>query len=372
MRLSVKLVLSFFRWWRLTSLIDWSIYISPIILSAFSALILYSYRGQSPSLVVNQLIYTTVGVSLMLGVTFFNYRNFRVLSWYLYGLMIVALGLVLVWGDQVYGAKRWLDFSIFQFQPSEVTKLAAILVISSSWSIFVKHPLRIVALVVGIFSLPMILVVIEPDIGTASVFGVLLISYLVQAKLSNRYLTGLLIILMLIAPIVYQNLRPYQKARLVTFIDPGRDPQGSGYNATQSIIAVGSGGIWGRGLGQGTQSQLQFLPVAHTDFIFAGIAEAFGFIGASILLTIMVVLIWRSINVMSISQDTFGRMIAYGVAIVWFYQGATNVAMNLAILPVTGIPLPFVSYGGTATLVNYLSAGLLQSIYLRHKKIRFG
>lgn len=372
MSLSAKFLLNFFRWRRLTFFVDWSIYLAPILMSAFSTLILYSYREQSPSLVVNQFIYTTLGVFLMLGATFFNYRNTRVLSWYLYGLTVVTLVVVLFWGDSIYGAKRWLDFSVFQFQPSEVAKLAAILVISSVWSTFIKHPLRLASLAVGIFSIPMILVAIEPDIGTASVFGLLLISYLVQAKLSSRFLIGFVAIAMLISPIVYLNLRPYQKARLTTFIHPGRDPQGSGYNVTQSVIAVGSGGIWGRGLGQGTQSQLQFLPVAHTDFIFAGIAEAFGFIGASILMSIFVVLIWRAINVMSISQDTFGRMIAYGVTIVWFYQGATNVAMNLAILPVTGIPLPFLSYGGTATLVNYLSAGILQSIYLRHKKVRFG
>lgn len=365
--------LKFFRGWRLAPIVDWVGAVVPIILSIFGILVLYSFRANSPRLFIDQSIYTIIGIIIMILLTIFDYRNVRPITFYLFVLVTGLLIVVQVVGSTVFGAKRWLDLGIFQLQPSELAKIVTILIMAICVPRIAQHKqvakYLILALATSFFMIMLIL--IQPDLGTASVLVVICIGLLAYAQLSKRIVLALCVVTILAIPIGYRNLRPYQQQRLMTFLNPSKDPAGSGYNVTQSMIAVGSGGIWGRGLGQGSQSQLQFLPVAHTDFIFAGLSEAFGFIGSSILLLLLLALIWRALTVSAIAQDSFGQMIGLGAAIMWFYQSMTNIAMNIGLLPVTGVPLPFVSYGGTAIIINYLLVGLLQSIYLRHKKIRF-
>jgi rod shape determining protein RodA len=173
------------------------------------------------------------------------------------------------------------------------------------------------------------------------------------------------------APLAWFMMRDYQRERLMVFLNPQHDPTGSGYNVLQSIIAVGSGGLTGRGFGEGPQSQLNFLPVAHTDFVFAGFAEATGFIGAIVLIAILVLLFTRLLNVARASKDEFGMFLAVGSATMILFQMFVNIGMNISLMPVTGIPLPFVSYGGTSLVINFMLIGIIQSIYLRHKKITF-
>jgi rod shape determining protein RodA len=191
------------------------------------------------------------------------------------------------------------------------------------------------------------------------------------SKIRREQWLGLLGLVILVLPLIFFSLKPYQKARLETFLDPERDPFGAGYNVRQSLIAIGSGGLTGRGLGQGSQSTLQFIPVAHTDFIFAGIAEAAGFFGSSALIIIFALLVFRAVKVGLVSQDRFGRLLSFGFACLWLFSCFINMGMNLGLVPVTGIPLPFVSFGGSSLITNFAIAGILQSIYLRHRKISF-
>ena len=189
---------------------------------------------------------------------------------------------------------------------------------------------------------------------------------LLAAKLPRRYWAVLLVVVAVTGPLVVANLQDYQRARIQTFLQPTKDPYGTGYNVLQSIIAVGNGGMWGQGIGQGTQSQLEFLPIAHTDFIFAGIAEATGFFGSSIVVLLLAMLCVRALFIAHRVRDSFGFYFAVGIAALWLIQFSVNIAMNIGLVPVTGIPLPFVSHGGTALVVNCAALGLLQSIAIRN------
>ena len=192
-----------------------------------------------------------------------------------------------------------------------------------------------------------------------------------SSPLKKIYLIIGLAVLIALSPVAWHFLKPYQKNRIEAFINPTIDPHGAGYNVSQSKIAVGSGGLWGTGLGKGSQSQLNFLPVAHTDFIFAGTAEATGFVGSLILFSLLFFLILRVINVAQTAKDDFGMYLGIGFGVMLLFQILVNIGMNIGIMPVTGIPLPFVSYGGSAMLSNMAAIGILQSIYARHKKINF-
>lgn len=363
-------------WRRLTRfrpIVDWSLIILPILLSLFGLAVLFSFQTRS-ALAVNQAVYLVGGLVVFLVASFTDYRNWRSGSWYLYGLGVGLLILVMIYGSTIYGAKRWIDLTIIQLQPSEIVKMAIIIITGHTLANLVDGE-RLVTRLVGLtfyVGLPVYLIARQPDLGTASVIIFTFLVLLTFVKfIPRRFWLAILVVGLVLAPIVYYQLRPYQQQRLKVFLRPQIDPSGGGYNVIQSVIAIGSGGIWGRGLGQGSQSQLQFLPVVHSDFIFSAVAEAFGFLGASTLAALLFLLVVRAAAISSVAQDAFGQLIALGIALMWLYQGTVNIGMNLGLAPVTGIPLPFVSYGGTAIITNYLAAGLLQSIYIRHKKIRF-
>ncbi len=207
--------------------------------------------------------------------------------------------------------------------------------------------------------------------GTASVVFIITLFLLFSSSIKKVYLAIGLIVLLALSPLAWHFLKPYQKNRIEAFINPSIDPHGAGYNVSQSKIAIGSGGIFGTGLGKGSQSQLNFLPVAHTDFIFAGTAESTGFIGSIFLFTLLLILMIRVVNVAGLAKDDFGMYLGIGFGAMFLFQILVNIGMNMGIMPVTGIPLPFVSYGGSAMLTNMAAIGLLQSVYARHKKINF-
>jgi rod shape determining protein RodA len=225
------------------------------------------------------------------------------------------------------------------------------------------------------------LILVEPDLGTAAVVALIGLGILVHAKLS-RLQVGLVVAgltaIAVVGVLSFKGIQPfdgvlkdYQKNRLVSFIDPTRDRAGSGYNVLQSVIAVGSGGMTGTKLGQGSQSQLHFLPVAHADFIFAGIAEAWGFVGSLGLLALYGFLLSRIIQAARIAKDSFGMLLCIGIAVKIAFEMLVNIGMNMQLMPVTGIPLPFLSYGGTTLITNALCLGMVQSVVLRHKKLTF-
>lgn len=358
---------------RLYQTYDWILGLGPIIVLTFAIAIIYGISAvESTKLAGTQIVNAVIGVFLALVLTFVDYRSWKSISVSAYIAGILSLVSIFIFGESVFGARRWIDFGFFQFQPAETMKLILIIILARFFADNNKINLKEFINFLLISFTPIILVLVQPDFGSASVLLVISFGLLIFAGFSKKIIFSLIIISILCAPIGYQFLAPYQKQRIKTFLEPGTDPSGVGYNVLQSTIAVGSGGIWGRGLGQGSQSQLNFLPVAHSDFIFAGVAEATGFIGSVGLLLILGIIIWRAINIATLSQDRFGMFVALGIATMFLYQTTVNIAGNLGLLPIVGIPIPLVSFGGTTTITSLACIGILESIYLRHKKIRFG
>jgi rod shape determining protein RodA len=360
---------------------DWSLYIIPILLVATGIATIYtvSFVSKGSSLAVSQFTNAILGIIAMLVLTFVDYRIYKglVIPIYIVGIILLAILVIpplnqLPFVIKTMGAARWINLGFFQLQPSEFFKPILILALGAYLSnirseIKVKHVIFAIILT----ALPVLMTLKQPDLGTSLVLIVILGAMLIMAGLPRIYYWVLASLSSLMVPIGWLTLRDYQKARLVTFLNPSHDPLGAGYNVMQSMIAVGSGGLTGRGFGQGSQSQLNFLPVAHTDFIFAGFAEATGFVGTFLLILFLGVLFYRVIAIGKVAKDDFGMFIASGVAAMMIFQIFVNIGMNIALMPVTGIPLPFVSYGGTALIILFSLMGILQSIYLRHKKITF-
>jgi rod shape determining protein RodA len=285
-------------------------------------------------------------------------------------------------GATAGGATRWIQLGPVQIQPSEIFKVIAIIF----WSSYIADKiselkLKHFAFIALSFALPLYLVLKQPDLGTALVLIFMMIATLLWSKLNKKQLAvfiGLLLAITIVFSLSVKNysvfgrlLKGYQRDRIEVFLNPSKDPLGRGYNVKQAIIAVGSGGLYGQGLGQGTQSQLQFLPKAQTDFIFAGFAEAFGFVGSLALVIAFSFMIIRIIRVANLAKDGFGLLIAVSAAAMFFFQVVENIGMNIGMLPVTGIPLPFLSYGGSSMVAGLIVLGIVQSVIIRHKKIIF-
>lgn len=354
--------------------IDWTLYIVPILLTTAGVVVIYSltYYNNRIYLTYNQIVYAAIGLILMIALTFIDYRNFKALAPYLYLIGTLLLVAVLFFGDRIFGAARWLDLRVFQLQPSEIFKFCLIIVLARYFSDKMgKIRIKDLLFFGGLMALPIILVGRQPDLGTLVVLIFIALVILVAAKPSRKQLLILGLILIILTITSWFFLKDYQKQRIYTFMNPQSDQFGAGYNVNQAMIAVGSGGLWGRGLGHGPQSQLNFLPVAHTDFIFAGLAEAGGFAGASVVIILFTLFVTRIVNIAAISKDHFGLLLAVGFSAMFLFQFLINIGMNLGIMPVTGIPLPFVSHGGTALIMSFIGVGILQSIYLRHKRISF-
>lgn len=347
--------------------IDWYLIGCSVLLVAIGLSIIYSIavvRG-SMSLVTSQAVALGIGVIVAAIVGSYDYRRMRPIVFILYLVGIALLVAVLLWGDKVLGARRWISLGIFQLQPSEIMKLVVIVLIARVLADIAEFRARSVMFLGMITALPIGIVLLQPDLGTAAVLGITIICMLLAARLPRRYWVGLLILVLFTAPLAIAGLKPYQRSRVKTFLAPTSDPYGAGYNVIQSIIAVGNGGVFGQGIGQGTQSQLEFLPVAHTDFIFAGIAEATGLVGSSVVILLLASLCIRAVLIAQRTTDRFGLFIAVGIGSLWLVQFSVNIAMNLGLAPVTGIPLPFVSHGGSALVMNCIALGLLQSIAMR-------
>jgi rod shape determining protein RodA len=361
--------------------LDWSFIILPLILTIISLATIYTitYVNVGNKLTLSQGIYTVVGFGLLLLFSFIDYRQFKGLG---VPLFIAGLLLLIPLLPQLshkvpfviceFNSCRWLNLGIFRLQSSEIFKLVIIISFSALlaeragklpwWQLIASFLLLII---------PVVLIMEQPDLGTSIVVTFCGFLLLIMARFPWWIWVVLLILGIIATPIAWEHLKPYQKKRIEVFLHPERDPNKTGYNVRQAQIAVGSGGITGRGFGQGSQSQLNFLPVAHTDFIFAGYAEATGYVGSTLLIALFVFLLWRALHVAEIAKDSFGRFLAIGITAMLSIQVLVNIGMNIRLLPVTGIPLPFVSYGGTSLFINMIALGILQSIVLRHKKISF-
>jgi rod shape determining protein RodA len=357
--------------------------LDPLLLVAGIALITFSIYtlgvatsedvpGDPYYYVIRQSIYAVVGIALMFGVARIDYSRFRELRVGIYTGMIGLIVLVLLLGEATRGSRRWIELPFFTFQPSELGKLLLVLTLSA----FVldrarqgsdrRRTVRILAL--GM--LPAALVFIQPDLGTALVYGVVTLAVLFVAGVRWTHFAALvggavatILIVLVVAPAAgVPILASYQQDRLTAFLHPSDDPADSSYQINQALIAVGSGGKTGRG-DDATQTQNGFLPERHTDFIFAVVGERFGFVGAAFLLSLYALLIWRALRIMTLSKNLYGSMIAGAIAAMLMFQVFVNVGMNLGIMPITGVPLPLMSSGGSSVIVTFLALGLLQSIY---------
>lgn len=353
--------------------VDWWLYILSLLLVGIGIAVITALFYGTPrvSLAIGQAIYAGVGIAAMAVVSRIDYRNWRGLAPVIYGAILVLLVGVMVFGVTIFGAQRWLSIAGFQLQPAELLKLGMVLVLARYLADREQFHWRDYAALAGLIGVPVLFVLRQPDLGSTIIVMAAASALVVASRIPRRVLAGVVGLGVLAAPILWQFLEDYQHQRILTFLNPAADPYGAGYNVLQALIAVGSGGIFGAGLGQGSQSQLQFIPVVHTDFIFAGLAEETGLVGASILLLLLFFLIFRVIRVARLAKDDFGYLVGVGIAALLLSQTVINIGMNLALMPVTGIPLPFVSHGGTALITNFIAIGILQSIIARHKRITF-
>jgi rod shape determining protein RodA len=333
--------------------------------------------GNPDYFVYRQAFAAALGAVALVGAVFIDPALYRRYKKVIYGVIVALPLIVLVAGTSVNGAQRWLDFGFYQFQPSELGKVLLVLFLAAFLADRGKQigEARTVAIAVGLGLVPALLVFLQPDIGTALVFsaGVAAVLFVAGARWAHIAilvaLAGLVLATVLwIAPAAgVEILKPYQEARLTAFANPEEDPGGAAYNVNQSITAVGAGGLNGRGVTGATQTKLNYLPFHETDFAFASLAEQRGFFGASILLLLYMLLIWRAIRITTAARDLFSATVAGAIAFVFLFQIFINVGMTMGMAPITGIPLPFVSVGGSAIAANLLAIGVLQAIAVRRR-----
>jgi len=320
--------------------------------------------------VKKQLFAITVGLVFFFFVTVSNYQLLRNYSLVLYLFGVTLLLAVLFFGQSIRGATGWFDFGFVSFQPVEFMKVGLIIALATYFSTQARRPLRTKELLMSgaITAVPVGLVLLQPDLGSASILMGTWFFMALFAGMRMRHVAVFSFVGIAMSIFSWFFLfAEYQKARIVTFLDPTFDPLGQGYNVAQAIIAIGSGGLIGSGLGFGTQSHLKFLPESQTDFIFAVIAEELGFVGVTLLLTAFGLLFYRHMRLASRSSDDFTALLILGVTCVFFLQFLVNVGMNLGLFPVTGIGLPFVSYGGSSMIFLLLLAAIVQSIAVRQR-----
>ncbi len=320
--------------------------------------------------VKKQVAGIAIGAVLLLLIAAFDYRFLKVYAGLFYGIAI--LGLILVQtplGENVNGAQRWFQFAGFQVSPAEFAKLALIVLLAAMFSEIKHRDMELSDVVRGLLVAvpPIVLVFLQPDIGTSIVLAAILVGVLVVAGARVKHLIaiGLAAVILAVGAFQLGVIKDYQVQRLTAFFDSETDLAGANYNRDQAEIAIGAGGLTGRGYLSGTQTNLDFVPEQHTDFIFTVAGEEFGFVGSFGLLILFALLLWRAIRISYLSKDAFGTYVAAGIASMWAIQMFVNIGMVIGIMPITGIPLPFVSYGGSAILTNFIAIGLLLNIHMR-------
>lgn len=348
--------------------LDWSIFIPAMLLIfvGFMAILSTTWQeDQVMKFIDKQIIAVVLGLILFFLLASLNYQIFANWAYAFYIIVCGLLVFVLLFGKEIRGMRGWFDFGFFQFQPSEFAKIALLIILAKYFSSISGKPSRFQYVVVsGILTLiPTVLVLVQPDLGSASILVFMWLFMLFVSGIKKHHILALIVGGIFVFFIGWHFiLLPYQKERILTFVNPARDPLGAGYHLIQSKIAIGSGEIFGRGLGRGPQSQLKFLPDKHTDFIFAVIAEELGFLGASMLLGLLLFLIWRIIVLARQVHDEFAMMLILGALLFFLIQIFINIGMNLGILPIIGVPLPLVSYGGSSLLAALIVIGILESV----------
>jgi rod shape determining protein RodA len=325
--------------------------------------------GFQTDLFWQQIVWLIIGWTIFLGLTFIDYSFFKRVGFVIYGLNLIALALVPLIGKISYGAQRWLDLGFFRYQPSETMKLALVFALAGVLSKKNKpEGLGFTDLIVpGILALvPAALTIKQPDLGTGLLLLAIFASMVMFVRVKGSILVFLLVSGLIAAPIVWNfGLKTYQRNRVLTFIAPGKDPRGAGYNSIQSRIAVGSGKVVGKGFRKGTQSQLEFLPERHTDFIFSVLSEEHGFIGSMTTVGLFIALLVMCARIASKARDRFGVLVAIGAMSILFWHFFVNTCMVIGLMPIVGVPLPLLSYGGSIMITTMASLGIVSSVALR-------
>lgn len=346
--------------------IDWWLVGAIIPILAAGLVTMYSFTGDN-SFAAHQVVWIAVSLILFFGLSFVDVRFFRT-TWFsvaLFALSVILLGSLFLLGKISHGAESWLDFGLFSFQPSDLAKASLVIILAKYFSrrhIEIAHVRHIV--VSGVYAfIFFILVLVHPDFGSALIILLLWLGMIMVSGVSKKHLFAMVGVGLLCFALLWVfGLKEYQKDRVRNFIDPLSNIHSTGYNAYQSTVAVGSGGLVGKGLGYGTQSRLKFLPEYQTDFIFAAFAEEWGFMGIVFLLSLYGVIIWRIIVNASKGATNFEILFGAGVAVYFMVHIAINIGMNMHLLPVTGTPLPFMSYGGTHLLSEFALLGVLMAM----------
>lgn len=354
--------------------IDWVLVGSVLFLVSFGILELFAIAQNNPSMsfvMQKQIIAMVLGVLFMFVLVFFDYRFFKSNSYaaiIFYVVSLVVLSLLLVFGTDIRGSSAWIKLGAFSIEPIEFVKIALIILFAKYFSQRHVEMYRFSNILIsGLYlAVPLVLVLLQPDLGSAIVILGIWVLMMLVSGMSKKHLLILFVVGALIFSAAWTTVfQEYQKDRIMTFLNPYADPQGSGYNVIQSMIAVGDGGVLGSGLGYGSQVQFGFLPEAHTDFMFASIAEEFGLLGVFIIFLLLSIIIWRIIKVAMQAENNFARLFCIGVVSWIFIQIVINAGMNLGMMPVTGITFPFLSYGGSSLLSLFIALGIIQSIRVR-------
>ncbi|MFQ4136797.1 rod shape-determining protein RodA [Nodosilinea sp. PGN35] len=398
--------------------VDWVLFGLPVALTIFGAVVIYSTQQNTDTVAygLNHAILGAIGLVLALWIARTRYENLLNWQWIIYAVINLLLLAVIFIGTVGLGAQRWISIGGFHVQPSEFAKIGMIVTLAAMLSRRDASTLWGVLTAVGVTVVPWVLVFIQPDLGTSLVFGVitlamlywancnpgwlvLFVSPLVAAILFHLLLPGWLvwsIAMGLIAwftlpwrwfctvlatavnlvsgklgDVMWSLLEDYQKDRLILFLDPDKDPLGGGYHLIQSRIAIGAGKLWGQGLGQGTQTQLSFIPEQHTDFIFSAIGEEWGFVGSMVVIAVYWLICFRLVIIAQNAKDDFGSLLVIGVLAMIMFQVVINIGMTMGLAPITGIPLPWLSYGRSALLTNFIALGMVESVANFRHRLKF-
>ncbi len=362
---------------RLIKNFDWLTFLLIVIITLIGVMTIYSAtrppieEGGHPNFYLKQIIWLIIGISSFFIIVAIDYRHLYRFAYLLYWIGIALLLIVIIGGKSSMGAQRWLSIGPISFQPSEFFRIAFIIGLSAHLTNMgqeTKGRLSITGILVFAIA-PFLLLFKQPDLGTALLIASLFSILCIARGISKKILLVLLLVVVISIPflghIFWDELKDYQKNRIIAFIDPNIDPKGIGYHIKQSKITIGSGGFLGKGYMKGTQGPLRFLPEKHTDFIFSVFAEEWGFLGSTILLILYLVFFLRGLDTAIKAKDEFGRFVATGITAMFFIYFFVNIGMTLGIMPVVGVPLPFMSYGGTALISNFIAAAILIGIRMR-------
>jgi len=361
---------------RLIQCFDWGLLFLTLILLSIGLIALFSavfsanmtIDPANKALIMKQMIAIGIGMGFMLVLLFIDYRHLDRWAYVIYFLTIVMLIFVLYHGKVIAGSRRWLVFGMLRFQPSEIVKLSVIIVLSHYYSkIITDKGLSLKDLIIPLIliGLPCLFVLKQPDLGTSGLIFLNASAMTWFVKVKKRTLIVIICILLICLPVGWFSLKDYQKERIKSFMNPHSDPLGSGYHVIQSKIAIGSGKLMGKGFLQGTQNDLAFLPEQHTDFIFSVLAEEWGFVGSFTVIVLYLFLILWILYIANISRDIFGKIVAVGIGSMIFWQVLINIGMVMGLMPVVGVTLPFISYGGSSIVTSLIGIGILLNISMR-------